>query len=126
VLGEGWPSLLPHGRIALQSFESYGPSIEIVTASGRQTAHFSNAFEFGSSPDGRRIAYSDSSHVVVGWTGKSTDRHSLGRGTHPSWSKQNWIAFLAEGSCGRTVERVFVVRPNGKHRHVLTRCPSPG
>lgn len=124
VLGRGGPTLLPNGRVALSRFGFLGPTIEIVTLRGKRTAYFRNAFGFfDSSPDGRRFAYSDGPGIVVGWTGKSTDRHSLGTGDHASWSKQNWIAFSAEGSCGsRRVERVFVVRPNGKHRHALSRC----
>ena len=37
-------------------------------------------------------------------------------GDHPAWSKLGWIAYSNRGSCKAGGERVFVVRPNGKHR----------
>jgi dipeptidyl aminopeptidase/acylaminoacyl peptidase len=119
VLGEGWPTWLPHSRrLALAQLGS----VEILTLKGRRTAYFW-ADEFDESPGGRRIVFTRGPEVVVGNTSGAGARHTLATGQHPSWSSQNWIAFSAEGSCGRRVERIFVVRPNGKHRRALSHCP---
>jgi Tol biopolymer transport system component len=127
LIGVGWARWLPRGRhLAVQPQDGLG-SLRIATPSGRTVGKFSAVSEYSSSPDGRRIVYSELGRVirVAGIDGKN--RHRLAGGDHPSWSSRNWIAFSAMGYCGRQrVERIFVVRPNGKRRHVLSRCSAPG
>jgi len=125
-IGFGWARWLPRGRhLAVQAFSPLG-AFRIADPSGRTIARFSPASEYSPSADGRRIVYSEPGRVirVAGIDGKN--RHRLAGGDHPRWSSRNWIAFSAMGSCGgRRVERIFVVRPNGKGRHVLSPCPLP-
>jgi len=126
VIGQGRARWLPGGRHLALQWQNVLPTLRIVKPSGRTVAKFDAVSEYSPAADGRRIVWSEPGRViwVAGIDGRS--RHRLAGGNHPSWSSRNWIAFSAMGSCGgQRIERIFVVRPNGKRRHVLSPCPLP-
>ena len=102
----------------------------IVTPGGATVATLPKVVELAWRPNGGSVVFRGV-RPREGWgvytvraDGKGTRR--LGPGHGPAWSKLGWIAYAYRGACSDGGERVYVVRPNGTQRHVLSRCRPTG
>lgn len=114
-------------RLATQDVAT---GLRIVTPQGATQATIPSVREYGWAPNGARVVFRSRStrpaDIYVGRINGSAPRVIAAAGDHPAWSKLGWIAYSNLGSCKAGGDRVFVVRPNGKHRHALSRClPTP-
>jgi hypothetical protein len=98
--------------------------------SGATVATLPNVVEVAWRPNGGSVVFRGV-RPWSGWgvytaraDGKGTRR--LGPGHLPAWSKLGWIAYAYRGACSDGAERVYVVRPNGTQRHVMSRCRPTG
>lgn len=126
TIGYGQPAVSPNGRLV--AFAA-GRALALMRIDGRGfrllPRHSPNDAEPAFSPDGRRLVFSSGGIAVAGqpapprdlWTSDLTGgrlRHVVARGSAPSWSTRNWIAFLrADG--------VYRVRPDGHGLRRLVR-----
>jgi WD40-like Beta Propeller Repeat len=112
-------------RFAVREWEDRG--LRIVAPDGVTLATITDATgDFGWGPKGGSVVFSTERGSRGGIYAARADGtghpRSLGYGTYPTWSRLAWIAFAARGWCAGSTERVYVVRPNGKRLHVLSRC----
>ncbi len=102
--------------------------LRVVTPDGATQATIPSVQEYGWAPNGARVVFKSlestrPADIYVGPIDGSAPRVLAKAGDHPAWSKLGWVAYSKPRSCQAEGERVFVVRPNGKHRHALSRCP---
>jgi Tol biopolymer transport system component len=103
----------------------------IVTPDGATQATIPSVAEYGWAPNGSRVVFRSfestrPADIYVGPMDGSAPRVLARNGDHPAWSKLGWIAYSKRSSCRVGGDQVFVVRPNGKHRHALSRCRPKG
>lgn len=103
--------------------------LRIVTPDGATQATIPSVQEYGWAPNGARVVFRSIGStrpldIYVGRIDGSTPHVVAEAGDHPAWSKLGWIAYSNLGSCKAGGDRVFVVRPDGKRRHALSRCRS--
>jgi dipeptidyl aminopeptidase/acylaminoacyl peptidase len=103
--------------------------LRIVTPDGATQATIPSVQEYGWAPSGARVVFKsiespgdEAGPISVSRIDGSASHVIAELGDHPAWSKLGWIAYSNGGSCKAGGDRVFVVRPNGKHRHALSRC----
>jgi hypothetical protein len=126
-----WLLWSPGGR-RLAVLEFGGCSCaRIVTPGGAIVATLPDVVEVAWRPNGGSVVFRGT-RPSSGWgvytsraDGKGPTRR-LGPGHLPAWSKLGWIAYAYRGGCSDGGERVYVVRPNGTQRHVLSRCRPTG
>jgi Tol biopolymer transport system component len=103
-----------------------GGDLRILTPQGATQAAIPSLREYGWAPNGARVVFRSRStrpaDIYVSRIDRSALRVIAEAGEHPAWSKLGWIAYSNLGSCKAGGDRVFVVRPNGTHRHALSRC----
>jgi Tol biopolymer transport system component len=115
------------GRLATRDIVK--SDLKIVTPDGATQASIPSVAEYEWAPNGSRVVFRSfestwPAAIYVSPTDGSAPRVLAKAGDHPAWSKLGWIAYSNRGSCKGGGEQVFVIRPNGKHRHPLSRCRS--
>jgi Tol biopolymer transport system component len=121
------------GRLATR--DAMTSDLRIVTPDGATQATIPSVQEYAWAPNSAQVVFRSlestrPAKIYVSRIDGSAPRVISKAGDHPAWSKLDWIAYSSHGSCkpgprGKTGgDRVFVVRPNGKHRHALSRCRS--
>jgi dipeptidyl aminopeptidase/acylaminoacyl peptidase len=126
-----WLFWSPGGRrLAVLEFSHGNFGARIAMPSGATVATLPNVVEVAWRPNGGSVVFRGV-RPWSGWgvytaraDGKGTRR--LGPGHLPAWSKLGWIAYAYRGACSDGAERVYVVRPNGTQRHVMSRCRPTG
>jgi Tol biopolymer transport system component len=112
-------------RLAVRDWSTAG--VKIMTLDGSTLATLSDVeSDIAWAPGGRNVVFTGSRPFGPGIyiaraDGRGVSRH-VSPGTFPAWSKPAWIALAYRGTCAGGGDRVFVVRPNGKHFHALSRC----
>lgn len=100
--------------------------LRILTPDGAIRATIPSVREYGWAPHGARVVFRSRStrpsDIYVSRIDGSAPHVVAAVGEHPAWSKLGWIAYSNLGSCKAGGDRVFVVRPNSKHTHALSRC----
>jgi Tol biopolymer transport system component len=127
-----WLFWSPRGRrLAVLELSHGAFGARIVTPAGATVATLADVVEIAWRPNGASVVFRGV-RPWEGWgvytartDGKGPTRR-LGPGHLPAWSKLGWIAYAYRGACADGGERVYVVRPNGTQRHVLSRCRPTG
>lgn len=127
-LGDGEPTWSPGGRRVAYTSQRRGESrrwtalVVNVDGSGRQELPLGReAIWISFSPDWRRIAYADRRGGIWVANVDGSDGRRLADDAHfkPAWSPDGgWIAY---SGAGPEYESIFVVRPDGSGKRLLTR-----
>jgi Tol biopolymer transport system component len=117
------------GRLATRDIVKN--DLKVVTPDGATQATIPSVAEYGWAPNGSRVVFRSfestrPATIYVSPIDGSAPRALAAAADHPAWSKLGWIAYSKLDSCRPGGDQIFVVRPNGKHRHALSRCRPKG
>jgi len=113
------PALSPDG--GLLAYEDRG-QISIVGTDGRGNRRLTSGSSPDWSPDGSTLVFAGARGIVVQQLSGSRHEvvHRGARGSRPVWSPDGrWIAYLSYEGSRRKKNGLYVVQPNGRHRHLV-------